>query len=253
MKILHILLIGGLLRIAAADTACAAGEPGPDAGGGTLLPQRTFVCPDLASTNLFRSKGLEYVHNLAFAEAMATVASGASPFAPPPVPKEWRTVAAQWYLHLAAHDAAPSAGKLQQVQWKRFSAEKETCDPVLLHKASLEYRARPGNGKVAVVYPYYAPMGAAELEESIGHLDDLSDQVTMKIGLAERMGASQCSQSDIARVKKALESARQFAAAHHFDPDYAERPFLVAERMADDLMQNRQIANAKGFVCYSSQ
>jgi hypothetical protein len=247
------LLIGVFLWIAAEDAVHAAGNVVIEPGGGAPPQTNAFVCPDLASTDLFRSKGLEYVHTLAFAEAMATVASGASPFAPPPVPEEWKTFTAQWYLHLVSNDAAPFAGESSPVQSKRFSSEEETCDPVLLHKASLEYRARPGNGKVAVIPPYYPPMGAAELEENIGHIDELSNQVQSKIGTAERLGAAQCSPSDLARVEKALESARKFAAAHHYDPDYAERSFVVADRMAEELVRNRQFATSKGFVCYSHQ
>ena len=253
MKTVCSLLFGVLLGIAAAGAAGAAGESGPGPGGDTSQPQQSYVCPDLASTNLFRSKGLEYVHTLEFAEAMATVARGASPFAPQPVPNEWNSVVAQWYLHLVAADAAASAGDPPRQQWKRFSAEEEPCDPVLIHKASLEYRARHGNGKVGVVYPYYVPMGAAELQETIGRLDDLSDRVVSKIGLAVRMGASLCSPEDIARAEQALERARRIAAARHFDPDFAERPFIAAERLADDLVENRRIANAMGFVCVSRQ
>ena len=250
MKTLRILLLGILLWPAVAGSAPAAGEL---SGRDTSPPLQTFVCPDLARTELFRSKGLEYVHTLEFAEAVATVARGNSPFAPKPVPAEWGTVAAQWYLHLAAHDAERSAGHLTPVQWKRFSADEEPCDPVLLHKASLEYRATHGNAKAGVVYPYYAPMGAAELQETIGRLDDLSEHVASKIELAERMGASQCSPRDVARAVEALGNAQRIAAAHHFDPDYAERPFLVAERLADDLLESRRTATALGFVCVSSQ
>jgi hypothetical protein len=104
-----------------------------------------------------------------------------------------------------------------------------------------------------VVYPYFVTMGAGELEERVGHLDALSDRVASKIGMAERMGALQCSPSDVARAGEALESARRIAAAHHYDPDYAERPFLAAERLADDLVETRRIAYSRGFVCYSSQ
>ena len=253
MKTVRYLLFGVLLGIAAAGAARAAGGSGPGPGGDTPSPPRTFLCPDLASTDLFRSNGLEYVHSLEFAEAMATVARGASIFAQQPVPSEWNSIVAQWYLHLAAADAAASAGGPASQPWKRFSAEEEPCDPVLIHKASLEYRARHGNGKTGVVYPYYVPMGAAELQETIGRLDDLSDRVASKIGLAVRMGALLCSPEDIARAEQALERARRTAAAHHYDPDYAERPFLAAERMADDLVESRRIANAMGFVCVSRQ
>ncbi|HWS15729.1 MAG TPA: hypothetical protein VN450_05995 [Candidatus Methylomirabilis sp.] len=251
MNTLRFFWIGVLLWIAAAGAALAAGEPGPGAGGGPPPTQHTFVCPDLASTELFRSKGLGYVHTLEFAEAVATVARGASPFAPQPVPPEWNSVAGQWYLHLAAHDAEASAGHPPPVQWKRFSADEEPCDPVLLHKASLEYRARHGNA--GVVYPYFVKIGAVELEERVGHIDDLSDRVASKIGMAERMGALQCSPSDVARAEKALESALRIAAAHHYDPDYAERPFLAAERLADDLVESRRFATSRGLVCFSSQ
>jgi hypothetical protein len=253
MNTLRFSLIGLLLWFVAAVTAPAANANSPGPGGGTPLAQPAFICPDLAGTDLFRSKGLEYVHTLAFAEAVATVSRGDSPFAPHPVPSGWSSAAAQWYLHLVAHDAGAAGGQLQPPRRERFPGDEPPCDPVLLHKASLEYRARPGNGKAGVVYPYYVLMGADELQERIGHIDDLSAQVASKIGLAERMGASKCSPSDVARAEMALESARRIAAAHQYDPDYAERPFLAAERLADDLVENRRIANSRGFVCHSSQ
>lgn len=251
MDTLRYTLIVVLLLSAAAVTAHAANGNVPGPGGGAPPAQQAFLCPDLGRTDLFRSKGLDYVHSPAFAEAVAAVALGASPFAPPPVPPEWNSVAGQWFLHLAAHEAEPSSAQPHPFHWKSFSAEEEPCDPVLLHKASLEYRARHGNA--GVVYPYFVTMGAVELEERVGRLADLSDRVASKIGMAERMGALQCSPGDVARSEKALASARRVAAAQHFDPDFAERPFLAADRLADDLVESRRFANTRGFVCYSSQ
>ncbi|MFA6147821.1 MAG: hypothetical protein WC899_06410 [bacterium] len=247
------LLFGVLLGVAATGSARAAVESGPAPLADAPSMQQSFLCPDLAITDLFRSKKLEYVHTLEFAEAMATVARGESPFAPQPVPNEWNSMVAQWYLHLFTADAAAAAGDPPSQPRMRFSAEEEPCDPALIHKASLEYRATHGNGKVSVVYPYYVPMGASELQEKIGRIDGLSERVASKIGLAERTGASKCSPGDIARAEKALELALRTAAAHHYDPDFAKPPFLEAERLADDLVENRRIANAMGFVCVSGQ
>jgi len=251
VKIPRILLIGALLWVATTGVARASGEAVPDAGADAGQPQRTFVCPDLASTDLFRSKGLQYVHTLAFAEAVAAVAGGTSPFAPQPVPKEWSSVAAQWYLHLVAHDAETPGAQMPPLRWEGFSADDAPCDPVLLHKASLEYRSIPGNGKAGVLFPYYVPIAAHELEEKILALARRGERIAAKIALAERMGAAQCSPGTVAKAKAGLEGANRIAANDHYSPEFSDPTYGAAERLADELTEGRRIAAALGITCYT--
>ncbi|GAB4233527.1 MAG: hypothetical protein OHK0028_09370 [Deltaproteobacteria bacterium] len=222
------------------------------ADGDGIAYQGSYACPDLGQTPLFRSKGLEYVHTMAYAEALLVVAGGRSRFAPPPVPSGWQSAASNWIVHLLTHEAGLTPQWLMGILWPRFSSEENPCDPRLLYKASLEYRARPGNGNAPVLFPYYAPMAAHELEEMLRPLSGRVDRVATKIATAEGVGASECSPDKVARAKELLETARRATAEYHYDRVVIEPFYTLAERAAEELMEERRMAAANGFRCYSS-
>jgi hypothetical protein len=228
----------------------AAATAGSAEGDGTVY-SGSFICPDLAQTELFRAKGLEYVHTMAFAEAMLAVAGGRSKFAPSPVPQEWQAAAANWTVHLATHEAGLAPQWLMGTIWPRFSSEENSCDPQLLYKASLEYRAQPGNGGAAVVFPYYPKIAAYDLEEMIVPFSGRVDRVSSKIATAEQVGSRDCVPEKVARAKELLETARRATAEYHYDGLVIESFFARAENAAEELMEERRMAAASGFTCYS--
>jgi len=242
------IVIASLLAVSGGMPAAATA--GSAEGDGTVY-SGSFICPDLAHTELFRAKGLEYVHTMAFAEAMLAVAGGRSKFAPTPVPQEWQAAAANWTVHLATHEAGLAPQWLMGTIWPRFSSEENSCDPQFLHKASLEYRAQPGNGGAAVVFPYYPSMAAHELEVMIVPLSGRLDRVSSKIATAEQVGAKDCVPGKVAHAKELLDTARRATAEYHYDGVVIEPFFTRAENAAEELMEERRMAAASGFVCYS--
>lgn len=127
---------------------------------------------------------------------------------------------------------------------------ENSCDPQLLHKASLEYRAQPGNGGAAVVFPYYPPIAAHDLKEMIVPLSGRLDRVSSKISTAEQVGAKECVPGKVARAKELLETARRATAEYHYDGLVIEPFFTRAENAAEELMEERRMAAASGFTCY---
>jgi len=250
MRIFRVVPIVIASLVAVSGGMRAAAMAGSAEGDGIVYSGST-ICPDLAHTGLFRAKGLEYVHTMAFAEAMLAVAGGRSKFAPSPVPQEWQAAAANWTVHLATHEAGLAPQWLMGTIWPRFSSEENSCDPQLLHKASLEYRAQPGNGKAAVVFPYYPKMAAHDLEEMIAPLSARMDRASTKIATAEQVGARDCVPEKVARAKELLETARRATAEYHYDGLVIEPFFTRAENAAEELMEERRMAAASGFSCYS--
>lgn len=221
---------------------------GPELSGKTV-PRGAFLCPDLARTELFRSKGLKYVHTLPFAEAISAVAGGKSSFAPPPVPAEWQDASSRWLMHLLTHEAGLLPDSLLLPLGEGFSSEEDPCDPQLLHKSSLEYRARSGNESTGVVYPYFVPIAAHELEKMILPHSVRAERIAATIEQAERMGAAECLPGLVGEAKTALDGARRVAAERHYDAVVLEPSFADAERLADALAEGRRVAAAQGVPC----
>jgi hypothetical protein len=250
MRISRVVLIltASLLAVSGAmRTAASAGSEEKDgtAYGGS------FLCPDLAHTELFRAKGLEYVHTMVFAEAMLAVAGGRSVFAAPPVPHEWQDAAANWSAHVAMHEAGLSPRLLGGAIQPRFSSEENSCEPELLYRASLEYRAQPGNGGAAVVFPYYPPIAAHDLEKMIATLSGRLDRISSKIASAMQAGATKCAPGKVADAKELLEIARRVPSEYHYDAIVVEPFFARAESAAEGLIEEKGRTAASGFVCFS--
>ena len=251
MTSLRTVMITLVLLLTYSGSVVASGGASRATTGGTAVPQQYNLCPDLAATETFRSNGLEFVHSLEFAEALAAVAGGNSRFSPPTVPEGWRTASSTWFLHVTAQNSEPPGNVAPQSRRERFSAIEEACDPQLLYKASLQYRVRAGNEKAGMVSPDHVSTAIREMEEVLGHLDTLYKEVAAKIVIAERMGASECSPSAVARAKEELAAAQRAATGNHYDPASAYRSFRVADQAADELIESRKFAKTKGLICYS--
>jgi hypothetical protein len=240
---------------------------------------RPFGCPDIAYTDLFRSKNLEYIHSQEFVEALHVVAKGDSHYSPRRPPPEWMETAYQWGMHILAHRIGsfvpPSPGapdfpdgkkpekvalssensvfsRLRSVlAWERFRIEEDSCSPFLVYRASLEYRSRPGKEESGSVYPYYVRIGMGDLGEWIERFAARAYTIEAKIARAERMGAIQCSPTALANARSELSRARSKVDGSNYDIVEIETAFDKAEKVVTDLIRNRQMASYQRFVCFS--
>jgi hypothetical protein len=240
---------------------------------------RPFGCPDIAYTDLFRSKNLEYIHSQEFVDALYAVAKGDSHFSPYGPPPEWMDTAYHWGMHVLAHrmesfvPPAPGAldfpdGKRPEraslssengvfsrmrsvLAWERFRIEEESCSPFLVYRASLEYRSRPGNEEAGSVFPYYVRIGMGDLGEWIERFTVRAYRIEKKIARAERMGAIQCSPTALANARSELARARRQVDGSDYDIVEIEGAFDKADKAVTDLIRNRQLASYKRFVCFS--
>ncbi len=250
MKVLRAISIVAASLVIVSGGMESAATAGPAEGGGSVYGG-SFICPDLAQTELFRAKGLEYIHTMAFAEALLAVAGGRSKHSSPPVPQEWQATAANWTVHLATHEAGLAPQWLMGTIWPRFSSEEGVCDPELLYKASLEYKGQPGNEGAAVIYPYYPKMAEHELEGMIAPLSGRVERISAKIVTAVSVGAMDCEPGKVAHAKELLETARRATAEYHYDTIVIEPFYTRAEAAAEELVEERRMAAASGFTCYT--
>ena len=146
-----------------------------------------LLCPDLASTGMFEREDLRYVHTMEFAEAVYSVASGASRFSPREIPGEWREIAYAFGTHLAAsgplHEQHAERGESVGLRKEgspreaaarlpdltnRLREDRNSCGPLLLFRASLEYRSQEGHEGIPLLYPHKVRNGVAELSSGSG-------------------------------------------------------------------------------------
>lgn len=222
-------------------------------------------CPDLAYTESFKARGLGYVYSTEFADAVHAVASGNSRYSPREIPGEWQAAAADWQAYLAAHPhgaAAPAnptasmdfPAKLDGVPF----LGKEACSPALLYLSSLEYRSRPGHHGVTLVFPRLVRAAAFDLGTQVVAKSRMAEiyakrtaVIGAKIAEADRIGAGECSPSELAHAKSELDRARRDAAeVVRTGIQETERSFARAEKIADTLLTHRQFASRNGFKCY---
>jgi hypothetical protein len=221
------------------------------------------ACPELAFTDSFKARGLGYVYTEEFAEAVSAVASGASTYSPPEIPSGWRTAAVEWRAYVAAHPAG-GAETMQTTPAPALpgalSADpylsKDACSPALLYLASLHYRSRTGGQGATPVFPRIVKSGVMELGTQVVAKRRMTATyakrgalIGEKIADAERMGAKDCSPSELARAKAELDRARVDAAGIRSGIEETDASFARAEQIADALLANRQFASRTGIKC----
>lgn len=231
------------------DLPAAARRNAPDGEGDPLL--RPFGCPDLAATETFRARGLEYVHTSEFADALFAVATGASRFSPPERRGDWEEAALRWRMHLVAHEVAPASPLRRVLDWERYGIDETSCPGYLVYLASREFQGRPGNDNAKLVLPFHVPTAAAELAETIDGYIARGYAIAARIDRAERLGAGACAPTIVPHARIALDRARRSVAADA-DPGAIENAFAAAERKADDLLNRGLVASGRRFVCYSN-
>jgi hypothetical protein len=233
---------------------------------------RPFIGPDIAHTELFRSKGLSYVHSREFAESVCAVASGTSPFSPDPVPPRWITVATTWNISLVSDECgkkSPPSGTMdprtstgeQQTDadirheelsptsrrvfsgWEWTAGEYEGGIPTLLFLASLDYKAKTGRERTNPVLPRYVRMAALHLRmlladqwEKYRDFELRGMEIAAKIIRAEKLGVRLYAPRDATLAMRELYRARYVSAAGYYSILETDLAFAAADDAAENLV-----------------
>ncbi|GAB4362944.1 MAG: hypothetical protein Kow00128_03200 [Deltaproteobacteria bacterium] len=239
-------------------TGSIAGGPPPVFTAAPSL--RPHLTPDIAFTEAFRAGNLAYVHSPAFAEAMFSVATGNSSYAPREIPPSWPVIAREWKNHRFDFCPEPSISPraLDQDRVRDplsrtvagalipgRSPFRDDTDRVssLLFLSSLEFRARRGDRALPPVTPTRVRMGAAEILASVRtgraearRLEDRLFEIASRIVLAERLGAAERLPRDLAQVRAECRYARHALRDGTFDLQETEQSIRRAEEAADRLL-----------------
>jgi len=242
------------------------------------------LCPDLAGTKVFRDAGLGYVHSVEFARSVFAVANGTSKYSPREIPPDWKAAAYGWWTHAATDakagirfsvgeegpplpggDGAPGASGIRpriqttigrRIDYDRESLEAESCDPMLLFHASLDYRDRTGQPELPLAPPYRVRLASEALDQTIrakyaaaNRLAAKADSIRRRIADSERMGAAFCQPQELARVKAEYEKAVEIATDIDRTLEEAEGALARAEESSAELFAQRQFASSRGIPC----
>lgn len=245
------------------------------------------LCPDIADTQPFREAGLGYVHSVEFARSVFAVASGTSRYSPREIPVNWRAAAYGWWTHVATAAKAgiryipveteSLTGTLRragttttirpriqttigrQINWEKESLGKDSCDPQLLFRASLDYREKSGQDDLPLAFPYRVRTAADTLGRTISakyeaasRLAARADSIHRRITDAERMGAAICQPNELARVRAEWEEAVNVATDIQRTLEDAEVAFARAEESSAELLAQRQYASSLGIPCFQN-
>lgn len=178
-----------------------------------------LICPDIASTDLFGSGELEYIHSLEFAEAVYNVATGNSRYSPREIPAEWLTTAYAWGAHLAASNTMPTLTVAGPAPARRTLPEgRDGCSPLLLFRASLEYRSSSGHEEIQLAYPYKIRAASKRLlEEIAGTTAFASAQSPTATSMQGPGGTTGRSEADV-RYRESITSAVRWISEHRESP-----------------------------------
>jgi len=273
-----------LVLAAPAGSALASGGTGydrsPDAvsfsppgTGQAVRPASFSFCPVIADTKKVQSRGIGYIRTREFAEAVKSVADGKSSYGPRNTPEEWKGAANLWGSSVASSGKAKivvmpgevSPGKRQVVLLSpsgatidpaRIGLEERSCNPELLFRASLEYRARRGQENTPLLYPHLVRDAAAGIGKTVtakmemaGRSATRLEETSKRIRQAERMGAGECQPKELARAKAELAVASRGITELDFDPSMTETVLARAETLSGNLLSERRYAASRGIRC----
>lgn len=215
-------------------------------------------CPDIARAGVLAAEQAEYLRSGEFAVSLESVASGTSPYAPAVVPPEWKAAAHAWKEHAAARSVNRVAAAGEDPAGGATVSGIPGTDPVegicfssLIYRAFLDYRAKTDQPDLMPVYPYQVRKASAELSARFERVAQRARSIGSTIREAERMGARECSPSELSIAWAELELAGHRAAESGYDIGKAEAAFANAEKAAANLLVRRQLAAGQQFVCYS--
>ncbi len=238
-------ITGAALWLVAA--IATAGWP---AEGRTDVGLHSFQLPSAQCADIVRAGVLppgqeEFLRSGEFADSMDAVASGTSYYSPGFVPKHWRSAAAAWREQVRGRSVL-RPGAATGEDWK-----DGLCPSSLLFRAFLDYRAKTGRQELKPVYPYQVRKAAAELTERFEIVAQRARRIESSIREAERLGAKECSPSELSIAWNELESAGRQAAENGYDIGRTESAFAHADRAAASLLVKRQVASSGKFACFS--
>lgn len=219
-------------------------------GGQTVADPHSFLlprmqCADIVHAGVLAPGQAETLGSGEFADSMDAVASGSSYYSPGTVPAQWKTAASTWRDQVTGRSVVrPGAAHLEY-------GESGLCPSSLIFRAFLDYRAKSGKQDLKPVYPYMVRKAAADLIQRFEVVARRARRIESSIREAERMGAKECSHSELSIAWAELEVAGRQAAENGYDIGKTESVFAHAERAASNLLVKRRIASNGQFACYS--
>jgi len=201
-------------------------------------------CADIVRAGILPVGQAELLRSGEFADSMKAVASGTSYYSPGIVPAQWRTAASAWREQVGGR-AVARPGAVEE------SPGEGICPSSLIFRAFLDYRAKTGQQDLKPVYPYQVRQAAAELTERFEIVAQQARRIESSIQEAERMGARECSASELSAAWAKLDTAGRTAAENGYDIGKTEAAFAHAEQAAATLLVKRRIASDGRFACHS--
>lgn len=238
-------ITGIILFLTAAIATPGSSTEGVSSGALHPLLLPPVQCADIVRAGVLPSDQAELLRSREFADSMDAVASGSSRYSPGFVPPEWRPAASAWREQVAARAIVPPAAMTA------VESGEGICDASLIFRAFLDYRAKTGRSDLKPVYPYQARKASADLAERFERVAQRARRIESSILEAERMGARECSPSELSIAWAELEVAGRQSAENGYDIGKTEAAFGNAERAAANLLVKRQVASSQKFVCYS--
>jgi len=242
--------------------------------GPAIRPAEFSLCPSIAETAQVRDKEIDYVRTREFAEAVSAVANGTSRFAPTTIPAEWKVAAADWKTSVAAggkpriavvsEGSGPGGHRAVLVSPAGIPmgpiglGMDRSCDPQLLFRASIEYRARIGQEDLPLLYPHVVRQAASGIGKTVTAKLDMAERnakrledTALRILQAEQMGAGECQPQELARAKAELAVARNGITEFDFAPGVTEAVLARADDLSGNLLTARRYAASHGIRCVS--
>lgn len=237
-----------------------------------IRPERFSLCPSLSETPQVKERVIDYLRTREFAEAVSAVAEGSSRFSPTTVPGDWRAAAADWKssvvmsgkprIAVISGSGGPEEARAVLVSPNGVPVDPvalgtdRMCDPQLLFRASIEYRARRGEDDLPLLYPHVVRQAASGMAKTVTAKMDLAarnakrlEDTVLRIRQAEQMGAGECQPRELARAKAEAAVARQGITELDFDPGMAEAVLARAETLSGNLLSARRYAASRGIRC----
>lgn len=237
-------IIGAVVFLLSASAAAGWSSDGQAVADPHSFHLPAARCADIVRAGILPIGQAELLRSGEFAESMKAVASGASYYSPGIVPAQWQAAASTWREQVAGRTVA-RPGAVEE------SPGEGICPSSLIFRAFLDYRAKTGRQELKPVYPYQVRKAASELTERFEIVAQQARRIESSIREAERMGAGECSPSELSAAWTKLETAGRKAAENGYDIGKTEAAFAHAEQAAATLLVKRRIASNGRFACYS--
>lgn len=215
-------------------------------------------CQDIVGGGILPPEKAGYLRSREFSESMESVAAGSSYYSPAVVPPEWKVAASAWkggatarFPSTVGAEQAEAGGNRPVPGSPEFDLGEAGCPSLLIYRAFLDYRAKTERSDLSPIYPYQVRMASAELAERFERVAQRARRIEDSILEAERMGARECSPTELSIAWAELETAGHRAAENGYDIGKTEAAFANAERAAANLLVKRRLASSGKFICYA--